>query len=205
MQTLQHIPLWVFALLLGLIALGQLQTRTRQVRMQRLLGIQIAWTVVTLVGVVMQWRHTPWLALGLLSWAVSCAWVTWALGQGSEPIGASYDAGTRRFTVPGSWLPMTLFMAIFACKFVVGMVNATAPEQLHSVQAAIGVSALYGVLSGLLNAPALRLLRLFARQDEPKPLCLHVDGRRPRRWMKRQQCLFHEAVPEQANVGLFEY
>jgi hypothetical protein len=168
MQTLQHIPVWVFALLLGLIALGLLQTRTRQVRMQRLLGIQIAWTLVTLVGVVMQWRHTPWLALGLLSWAVSCALVTWALGQGSEPIGASYDANTRRFTVPGSWLPLALFTAIFASKFVVGMLSATAPEQLHSLSAAIGISALYGLFSGVLNARALKLLQLPKHPSHPQ-------------------------------------
>jgi hypothetical protein len=35
-------------------------------------------------------------------------------------------------------------MAIFACKFVVGKLNAIAPETLRSVQAAIGISALYG-------------------------------------------------------------
>jgi hypothetical protein len=160
MQTLQHIPVWVFALLLGLIALGLLQTRTRHVGQRRLLGINIALTVFTLVGVVQQWRHTPWLVLGLLSWAASCAVVAWGLGQGAAPAGASYNAETRRFTVPGSWLPLALFMAIFACKFVVGMLSATAPEALHSVQAAMGISALYGLFSGLLNARALRLLKL---------------------------------------------
>jgi hypothetical protein len=51
-------------------------------------------------------------------------------------------------------------MAIFACKFVVGMLTATAPEQVHSLTAAIGVSALYGLLSGILNARTWRLLRL---------------------------------------------
>ena len=160
MQTLQHIPVWVFALLLGLIALGLLQTRTRHVGQRRLLGINIALTVFTLVGVVQQWRHTPWLAVGLLSWAASCAVVAWALGQGAAPEGADYNAETRRFTVPGSWLPLGLFMAIFACKFVVGMLSATAPEALHSMQAAMGISALYGLFSGLLNARALRLLKL---------------------------------------------
>ena len=160
MQTLQHIPVWVFALLLGLIALGLLQTRTRHVGQRRLLGINIALTVFTLVGVVQQWRHTPGLAVGLLSWAASCAVVAWGLGQGTAPAGADYNAETRRFTVPGSWLPLGLFMAIFACKFVVGMLSATAPEALHSVQAAMGISALYGLFSGLLNARALRLLKL---------------------------------------------
>jgi len=168
MQTLQHIPVWVFPLLIGLIALGRMQTRTRHIRKQRLLGINIALTVFTLVGVVQQWWPTPWLGLGLLSWAVSCALVTWALGQGSEPIGASYDANTRRFTVPGSWLPLALFTAIFASKFVVGMLSATAPEQLHSLSAAIGISALYGLFSGVLNARALKLLQLPRHASHPQ-------------------------------------
>lgn len=160
MNTLQHIPVWVFALLLGLIAMGLQQTRTRQLRSKRLLGIGIALTVFTLIGVVQQWRHTPWLALGLLSWAAACCASAWPLGQGAAPQGAVYNPETRRFTVPGSWLPLALFMTIFACKFVVGMLSATAPEHLDSVQAAIGISALYGLFSGLLNARALRLLKL---------------------------------------------
>ena len=165
MHTLQHIPIWVFALLLGLIALGLLQTRTRKVRARRLLGINIALTIFTLVGVTQQWRPTPWLTLALLTWAAACLLVSWALGQGEAPEGARYDPATRCFTVPGSWLPLALFMAIFACKFVVGMVSATAPGSLHSVQAAIGISALYGFFSGVLNGRAMRLLKLNTRQS----------------------------------------
>lgn len=164
MQTLQHIPVWVYFLLLGLIALGLVQTRTRHMPMRRLLGINIALTLFTLVGVVQQWRPTPWLALGLLGWAVSCALVAWALGQGAAPQGARYDAQTQRFTVPGSWLPLALFMGIFACKFGVGMLSATAPETLHNMQTAIGISALYGLFSGVLNSRAMRLLQLRTRQ-----------------------------------------
>ena len=160
MQTLQHIPVWVFALLIGLIALGLVQTRTRHIHKQRLLGINIALTVFTLVGVVQQWRLTPWLALSLLSWATMGLLVAWALGQGAAPEGASFEPETRRFTVPGSWLPLTLFMTIFACKFAVGMTTAMAPDLLDSMSAAIGVSALYGLLSGVLNAKAWRLLKL---------------------------------------------
>ena len=160
MQTLQHIPLWVFALLLGLIALGLLQTRTRRIRKQRLLGINIALTVFTLVGVVQQWRVTPWLAWSLISWAAMGLLVAWALGQGTAPTGASYEPETLHFTVPGSWLPLALFMTIFACKFAVGMTTALAPELLDSLSAAIGVSTLYGLLSGVLNARAWRLLKL---------------------------------------------
>jgi len=160
MNTLQHIPVWVFALLLGLIAMGLMQTRTRQLRENRLLIVGIALTVFTLVGVIQQWRHTPWLSLALLSWALACGASAWGLGQGAAPHGANYNPETRRFTVPGSWLPLALFMTIFVCKFVVGMLSATAPEHLQSVQAVIGISALYGLLSGLLNARSIRLLKL---------------------------------------------
>lgn len=160
MQTLQHIPIWVFALLIGLIALGLVQTRTRHVRKQRLLGINIALTVFTLVGVIQQWRLTPWLALSLLSWAAMGLLVAWVFGQGAAPVNAAFDHETRRFTVPGSWLPLALFMTIFACKFAVGMTTAMAPELLDSLSAAIGISALYGLLSGILNARAWRLLKL---------------------------------------------
>jgi hypothetical protein len=75
-------------------------------------------------------------------------------------LGASYSTDTRRFTVPGSWLPLALFMAIFACKFAVGMITAIAPELLQSLSAAICLSALYGLFSGVLNARAWRLLKL---------------------------------------------
>lgn len=160
MQTLQHIPVWVFALLIGLLALGCVQTRTRQLPKQRLLGINIALTVFTLVGVIQQWRLTPWLTLSLLSWAAMGLLVTWALGQGAAPAGAAYEPETRRFTVPGSWLPLALFIAIFACKFEVGMISATEPELLDSLSAAIGISAVYGLFSGVLNARAWRLLKL---------------------------------------------
>ncbi len=169
MNTLQHIPVWVFFLLIGLIVMGLQQTRTRQLRSKRLLGISIALTVFTLVGVVQQWRHTPWLAMGLLSWAATCWASAWALSQGAAPQGASYNPETRRFTVPGSWLPLALFMTIFACKFVVGMLSATAPALLHRVEAAIGISALYGLFSGLLNARALRLLKLAKPQATRTP------------------------------------
>jgi len=159
-QILQHIPLWVFGLLLGLLALGWAQTRTRHIRAQRLLGINMALTIFTLVGVIQQWLNTPWLVQALLTWAAACLLVSWALGRGAAPVGASFDPETRRFTVPGSWLPLALFMTIFASKFVVGFLNATEPDVLQGVNMAIGISALYGFFSGVLNGRSWRLLRL---------------------------------------------
>jgi hypothetical protein len=160
MHALQHIPFWVFGLFIALVALGWLQTHTRQVSKPQLLGVKIALTVVTLISVVQLWWPTPWLAIALSSWALTGLLVSWALGQSTAPAGASFNPATQRFTLPGSWLPLALFMAIFACKFVVGMLNDIAPETMRSLQAAIGISALYGLLSGIVIARIWRLLKL---------------------------------------------
>jgi hypothetical protein len=160
MQTLQHIPFWVFGLFIALVALGWLQTRTRQVHKLQLLGAKVALTVVTLISVVQLWWPTPWLAIALISWALTGLLVSWALSQSAAPAGASFNPATQRFTLPGSWWPLALFMAIFACKFVVGMLNAIAPETMRSLQAAIGISALYGLLSGIVIARVWCFLKL---------------------------------------------
>ncbi len=160
MPTLQHIPLWVLGLFIGLVALGWLQTRTRQVRKLQLLGAKVALTAVTLFSVVQLWWPTPWLAIALISWALTSLFVSWALSQSAAPTGASYNPVTQRFTLPGSWMPLALFMAIFACKFVVGMLSAVAPEHIRRLPAAIGISALYGLLSGIVIARVWRLLKL---------------------------------------------
>jgi hypothetical protein len=160
MQTLQHIPLWVFGLFIALVALGLLQTRTRQVQKKQLLSAKVVLTVVTLISVVQLWWPTPWLAVALISWALTGLFLSWVLSQSAAPAGASFDPATQRFTLPGSWWPLALFMAIFACKFVVGMLNAIAPETMRSSPAAIGISALYGLLSGIVIARVWRLLKL---------------------------------------------
>ncbi len=160
MNFLQHIPLWVLGLFIGLVALGLLQTRTRQVHKLQLLGAKVALTVVTLISVVQLWWPTPWLAIALSSWAFTGLFVSWALSQSAAPTDASYNPATLRFTLPGSWLPLALFMAIFASKFVVGMLNAIAPETMRNLQAAIGISALYGFLSGIVIARVWCLLKL---------------------------------------------
>lgn len=160
MSTLQFIPVWVFFLLAGLVALGLSQTRTRRLPARRLVITNLALTAFTVVGVVQQWRDTPWLVLGLAAWAAAGGLVVWALGRGAAPVGASYNPADQRFTVPGSWTPLALFLAIFFTKFAVGFLTATSPDLLHSLNAAIGLSALYGLFSGLLNARAWRLLQL---------------------------------------------
>ena len=94
-------------------------------------------------------QHIPLWVFALISWALTGLFVSWALSQSAAPAGASYNPATQRFTLPGSWWPLALFMAIIAGKFVVGMLSAVAPEHIRSLPAAIGISDLYGRLSGI--------------------------------------------------------
>ena len=160
MNVFQQIPFYVPIILLALVALGLQQSRARVLPVRRLLAMNLVLSVVTLAAVAQQWRGTPWLALAIASWAFGCLLVTFALGQRAAPPGAAYDAQTKRFAVPGSWWPMALFMLIFATKFAIGMVDAMAPGQLRNMAAVVGISALYGLYSGILNARAWALLKL---------------------------------------------
>lgn len=160
MNALERIPVYVPIILIGLVVLGLQQSRQRFLTVRRLLTMNLALSVVTLAGVTQQWRGTPWLALAIVSWACGCLLVTFVLGQRAAPPGAQYDTETERFVVPGSWWPMALFMLIFATKFAIGMVDAMAPGQLRNITAALGMSALYGLYSGILNARAWSLLKL---------------------------------------------
>jgi hypothetical protein len=160
MNVLQRIPFYVPIILLALVALGLQQSRARVLPVRRLLAMNLVLSVVTLAAVAQQWRGTPWLALAIASWAVGCLLLTFLLGQRAAPPGAAYDAQTKRFAVPGSWWPMALFMLIFATKFAIGMADAMAPGQLRNMASALGISTLYGLYSGILNARAWALLKL---------------------------------------------
>ncbi len=83
-------------------------------------------------------QHIPLWVFALISWVLTGLLVSWAFRQNPAPAGASYNLTTQRFTLPRSWWPLALFMAIIAGKFVVGMLSAVAPEHFRSLPAASG-------------------------------------------------------------------
>lgn len=160
-QILTHTPLWVLGLFFGLVYLGYLQSRTRQVSRGRLIVLPIAMLVWSLYSV---WSTFDAHVTALAAWA--CAWVAVvAIALVRAPSRrASYDAATRQFTVAGSWAPLALMMGIFFFKYAVAVVHATNPGALGTTTAVVVVAGTYGLFSGMFMARALRVLGVMKPQ-----------------------------------------
>lgn len=154
-QILTHTPFWVFGLFFGLVYLGYVQSRMRQVSRGRLIVLPIAMLAWSLYSV---WSTFDAHLTALAAWA--CAWVAIvAVGLARGPSRrASYDAATAQFTVAGSWLPLALMMGIFFFKYAVAVAHAVQPGILGTTVAIALVAGVYGLFSGLFMARALRVL-----------------------------------------------
>ena len=161
-QILTHTPLWVFTLFFGLVYLGYLQSRTRQVSRGRLIVLPLAMLAWSLYSV---WSTFDAHLTALAAWA--CAWVAVVvIGLAWVPSRrVAYDASTAQFTVPGSWMPLALMMGIFFTKYAVGVALGMHLAQANDVSFALPVSALYGAFSGVFAARAARLWRLAMAQE----------------------------------------
>lgn len=161
-QILMHTPPWVWALLIGLIALCWSQARARSASLQRVLILPAVMGTLS--------------ALGLLSafGVAIAAWAAWLLGALAAvalvlPLrmvaGTRWQAAERRFQLPGSWTPMLLILGIFLTKYAVGVALAMQPDLARSAPFTLLVSGLYGLFSGIFLARAAKLWRL-SRQPE---------------------------------------
>ena len=159
-DIVRHTPLWVAGVLAGLTALGLSAARTRQVHFNRLVAMPLIMGGLALWGVQSAFGASGRLAELLALWAACCAAVL-ALGTRlAPPVGAAYDATTRSFRLPGSWVPMGLILAVFLMKYGIGVQLALEPALARAPGFAFAVTALYGLLSGLFAARTLRVLRL---------------------------------------------
>ena len=99
------IPLWPFAILAGLVALGWRQSRDRVVQPGTLAKVAVAMLVLSLYGVMAAF------GVGLvpvLAWAAGFAAAAWVGAPVFAPRGLSREGGSVR--VPGSWLPLALMV-----------------------------------------------------------------------------------------------
>lgn len=156
-EFLARTPPWVFVIFFALLALGIVQSRTRQLNRTKVLVLPIAMVGFSFFGV---WSAFSLNLASMLAWVVGlmiCAllavrWVT--------PAGVVFSAPQKRYTVPGSWLPLALMMAIFATKYVVGASFSMELAITGYPFFMMVVSVLYGAFSGLFLARATGILRV---------------------------------------------
>lgn len=156
-QIISGTPVWVWALLLGLIWLGSKQLMFRVTGFGRIVRMALLMTAFSLYGTVSAFGASPealacWLGAAL---AACLLVLRLPLAEGSR-----YLPAQRAFELPGSWVPLALMLGIFSVKYVAGVLTA-----MHApvVQTALFVPVLglvYGAFSGIFLGRAGRLVRL---------------------------------------------
>jgi hypothetical protein len=165
-QILLHTPRWVFALFLALLVLGVQQLFARQVTLRRVAVMPVAMSGLAVYGVVSAFAAQPLLAL--LVWAKCAVVVTALVMRLPLPASVQYDPASRRFSLPGSAVPLALMMGVFFTKYAAGVSLAVSPELATHTGFALGLSALYGVFSGLFIGRAARLWKRAAAATQSR-------------------------------------
>jgi hypothetical protein len=158
----QHTPAWVWAILALLTGLGLAQTRPREVSLLRVTVLPLLLIGLSLSGVFSAFGHFP-VALG--GWAAGVG-VALTFARSAVAVrGAAWLKTTNRIHVPGSWLPLTLILGLFAIKYFAGVNLAMHPALASDATFAGLCSLSYGVFSGLFLARALSLRSLATRSE----------------------------------------
>jgi hypothetical protein len=152
----------VFAVFVLLVWIGAKQLLSGSVSLTRITVMPIAMTALSVFGVLSAFGDSFGALLG---WAAAAVVLLALVLQRPLPATTRYDAAAREFHVAGSAVPLMLMMGIFFTKYVVGVLLAMHPELAHQVSFAVGISALYGVFTGIFTGRAIRLWRLAIQAD----------------------------------------
>lgn len=158
LSILEHTPVWVWVTFCAVIALGSAQIRTREVSSLRATVLPVVMIALSLSGVLGAFSQVP-LALG--AWVVGLGVSLKLAGRVLAVRGASWSAETRRFRVPGSFVPLMLILAVFVTKYVAGVMLAINPALAVNTSVAIVLSLVYGAFAGLFWARARSLRTLI--------------------------------------------
>jgi hypothetical protein len=162
-RVLSGTPTWVWGLLVSLVLLGLSQARARTASLARTAILPIAMIVLALWGLMSAFRGSPEFGSVLLTWFGAAALPLAATASLAPPAGARYEAVSRRFSLPGSWVPLLLILSIFLTKYIVGIELAMQPALARDGQYSLVVSAIYGLFSGIFTGRTVRLWRLASR------------------------------------------
>lgn len=157
----QHTPSWVWALLAGLVILGWLQSRDRTASLAAVTSLPVGMLVFGLWGTVGAFGRSPLVPQALAAWLLAATCVAVLLAQ--RPAAAWYDRTTRSFDLAGSWMPMALFLGVFALRYTVAVQLALHPALAEQRALVLAVATLFGASSGIFLGRALQLWRLVLR------------------------------------------
>lgn len=163
-QIITHTPVWVWILLVALIALGISQTRDRDVSLKRITILPLAMIAFSASNILQNASSHPSL---IQAWLAACMIATFAVMQIKLNEKTHFHANTGKLTVAGSWVPMVLILTIFIGKYAVAIYSAMSPDTVQNTGFAISTSMFFGALSGIFLGRAARLWRFAAAAKLP--------------------------------------
>ena len=168
LDILRHTPVWVWALLAGLIALGLSQAVPRRVGPTRAALPPLAMLGWSLANAGLRFDSSL-AALALPAWALGAAATSVIVARLPLPPGTRRAAQSGHLHVPGSWVPLVLILAMFALGFTLGVALALHPALRADAPLAGSASLAFGAFSGVFAGRALALLRLARRTAAAQP------------------------------------
>lgn len=148
------LPLWPFAILAGLVALGYRQSQDRVVQPGTPARVAAAMLALSLYGVVASFGAG---VLPVLAWMLGFAASLGLGGPVLAPRGLAREGGAVR--VPGSWLPLGLMLGIFMARFALGFATGIGAPFVHQAWFVALMSVALGGFSGAFAARAVAVHR----------------------------------------------
>ncbi len=159
-SILQQTPHWVWGLLAVLTITGMKQTLPRLRSVRSATTLPLVMMALSFYGVVSVFSHEP---VALATWAVGAVLTLFLCNTLGVWRGVEWSAADRALLVPGSWLPLILFLTLFSLKFAVSVAVAGAPGLTADAGFAGLVGIAYGAFSGAFLARGVAMWRV-ARQ-----------------------------------------
>lgn len=165
-DILQHVPRWVWVLLVALITLGVSQSFPRRRSVRSSIVFPVAMIALSFYGVVSVFQYNA---------AALAAWLAGVMGavMASQAIGAwggiRWSEADEMLLVPGSWVPLMLILGIFTVKFGVGVALGMHAGLANDALFATLISLTYGSFSGVFLSRGMAMWKV-ARQAIAQPI-----------------------------------
>jgi len=159
---LSHTPTYVWAILAALVLLGSLQLRRQRMSRGRLLVAPVAMGALSLWSVTAAFGAKPAVVAAWLI-GMGLAWLANRSLRWPRDVGSDGDA----FVISGSPWPLALMLSIFALRYAVAVSLVFHPEWRADPVFALPMALVYGTLSGMFTARAVRILTSGARPCRP--------------------------------------
>ena len=154
-EIISHTPGYVWAILAALVVLGSLQLHDHVITRARLALAPVGMGALSLWGATMAFGArteviAAW-ALGIALALVANRWLQWPRNVRAD--------GTGRFAIGGSPWPLIAMLAVLMIRYAIAVTLVFHHEWARDPFFSFAAALVYGAISGLFAARALRILR----------------------------------------------